>query len=80
MDQRLALGVDLAGELVEDQDARVAQDGAGQGDPLLLAAGQLGAGLADARLVALGQLQDEVVGEGPLGGFLDLSASRRRLP
>ena len=48
----LALGVGLAGELVEDQDARVAQDGPGQGEPLLLAAGQLRARLADARLVA----------------------------
>ena len=67
VDQGLALGVGLAGELVEDQDARVAQDGPGQGQALLLAAGQLGAGLADARLVAVRQLHDEVVGEGPLG-------------
>ena len=50
---RLALGVERAGRLVEQQDRRVLQEGAGDGDPLALAAGQPRAGLADQGVVAL---------------------------
>ncbi len=64
VDERLALRVILAGELVEDQDGRVAQDSAGQGDALLLATRHLGE-LADARLVAVGQRRNKVVDERP---------------
>src|SRR5438034_2420364 len=71
---RLALGVVLAGELVEDEDARVAQDGAGQGQALLLAARQLPRRLADLRLEALVEPQDELVSVRTLGGLLDLLA------
>ena len=39
LDRLLALQIDLAGRLVEDQDRRVAEDRAGQGDALPLAAG-----------------------------------------
>src|SRR5262245_10749093 len=52
MDQRLALGIGLAGTLVEDEDARIAQDGPRQGNPLLLPAGELAASLADPGVVA----------------------------
>ena len=54
-DQGLVLDVDGAGGLVEDQDGRVAEHGAGQGDPLPLAAGEAEAALADDRVVAVGQ-------------------------
>ena len=52
-----ALGVDVErrGRLVEDQDRRRLQDGAGDGDALLLAAGELQAALADLGGVAVGQ-------------------------
>ena len=53
--QRLALGVERAGRLVEQQDRRVAQDGAGDGDALALAAGQRHAALAEQGVVALRQ-------------------------
>ena len=36
----LVLGVERAGRFVEQQDARVAQQGAGERDPLALAAGR----------------------------------------
>jgi uncharacterized membrane protein YccC len=41
LDEDLAFRVQRAGGLVEQQDRRVAQDGAGERDPLALAAGQL---------------------------------------
>src|SRR5262249_44797569 len=76
VDQCLTLGVNLAGELVQDENARVAEDGPGQSEPLLLPAGQLGAGLADAALVAVREFHDEVVGISALGRLLDLFFSR----
>ena len=55
LDQPLGAGVEGAGGLVEDQDARVLEDGAGDGDALLLAARKLIAALADDRIVAFRQ-------------------------
>jgi hypothetical protein len=72
LDLGLALGVERAGGLVEQQDRGVLQEGAGDGDPLPLTAGEPRARLADAGVVALGQRQDEVVGGGGLGGAFDL--------
>ena len=50
---RLAFGIERAGRLVEQQDRRVAQDGAGERDALALAARQGHAALAEPRGVAL---------------------------
>src|SRR5687768_6901960 len=41
LDRRLGSAVERAGGLVEDQDRRVLEEGTGDGDALLLAAGQL---------------------------------------
>jgi hypothetical protein len=59
--QRLALGVERRGGFVQQQDRRVLQEGAGDGDALALTAGQPQAGLAGAGQIALGQGGDEVV-------------------
>jgi hypothetical protein len=48
--------VDGAGAVVQDQDARVGQEGAGDGDALSLPAGEGHAALADLGLVALPKL------------------------
>src|SRR5205085_12152009 len=72
LDELLALGVEVAGGLVEDQDLRVGQDRAGDADALALAAGQLEPALADERVVALGQSVDELVGVGAAGGVADV--------
>ena len=72
LDLALGLGVDRAGRLVEDQDARIVQQGARDGDPLALAARQRVAALADHGVVAVRQPADEVVGVG--------RARRRRPP
>jgi hypothetical protein len=61
LDLLLGLGVDRRGGLVEDQDARVDEQRAGDADALALAARQALAALADERVVAMRQAQDEVV-------------------
>ena len=73
----LALGVDVErrGRLVEDEDRRRLEHGAGDGDALLLAARELQAALADLGLVAVGQALDEVGDLGGLGGGLRISSS-----
>ena len=73
MNQLLAFDVDLAGGFVEDQDFGIAEDGAGERDPLPLAAGEAAAGGADDGVVALGEfLGDERVGVGLAGGGFDV--------
>ena len=52
LDRRLDLRVERAGRLVEDQDRRVLEEEAGDGDALPLAAGELYAALADMGVVA----------------------------
>ncbi len=76
--QRLAFGVERRGRLVEQQDRRVAQDGAGNRDALALAAGQRHAALADLAVIALFELQDELVGLRILGRRLDLGIAGAR--
>ena len=68
----LALGVQSAGGLVQNEDGRVLQKGPGNGKPLALASGQLYPPGADVRVVALGQLADKLLGPGPAGGGLHL--------
>src|SRR6202048_5288647 len=67
LDDALALVVERARGLIEDQDAWVGHQGAGNGDALALPAGERSAALAHGRVVALGQLQDEVMGTGERG-------------
>ncbi len=67
VDFQVALVVVLVGELVENEDAGISQDGASQGETLLLAAGEFVAALADGRLVFLGAARDEIVRVGPPG-------------
>ena len=81
--QPLGFGVERAGGLVEDEDRRVAQQRAGDGDPLPLTAGEPGAPLAEHGVEALGELADEPGRVGGLGRRLDplprgARASRRR--
>jgi hypothetical protein len=61
-DQRLAVGLDTARWLVEQQDVGVGQKRAGDADALLLPAGKTNAALADVGVVAARELHDELVG------------------
>ena len=58
----LALGVKRGGSLVEDQDGRILEHGAGDGDALPLAARELCAPISDVGVIALRQGTDEPVG------------------
>jgi hypothetical protein len=74
-DERLALAVQARCRLVEDQDARVRDDGAGDGDALPLAAGQLDAALADDGVVAVLEAVDELVRVGDARRACRISSS-----
>ena len=58
LDVALGMAVEGGGGLVQDQDGRGLEDGAGDGDALLLAAGEFQAALADFGLVALRERGD----------------------
>ena len=72
LDHRFGLGVERAGGLVEDEDARVGEDGAGDGEALALAAGELDAALADDGVVAFGEALGELVDAGDAAGLQEL--------
>ena len=72
LDHRLALGVDGGERLVQDEDGRVAQKGARDGDALALASREPDTALADHGVVALGQPHDELLRIGGAGGGLQL--------
>ncbi len=68
--QPLVLGVERAGRLVEQQDRRVADQGAGDHQPLALTPGEGAGPLADRGLEALRQSREEVGGLSGGGGGL----------
>ena len=68
----LGLVVERGGRLVEDQDRRVLEEDARDGDALLLATGKPCAPLPHLGLVAFGQVADELVHTGAPGRFADL--------
>ena len=57
---------------VQQQNLGVAEDGSGDGNPLLLAAGELHSPLSDLRVVSLRRGHDEVVGKRRLRGGDDV--------
>src|SRR5215813_13787510 len=64
LDEAFGLGVEVARRFVEDEDEGVGEEGAGDGDALLLAAAEADAAFADHGVVAFFELGDEVVGVG----------------
>ena len=75
LDALLGAGIHTAGSFIQNQDAVVGQDGAGDGQQLLLALADVGSVLVQLHLVAAGQGADEVVGVGGLGGSDDFLVS-----
>src|ERR1017187_5430059 len=69
--QHFALRVQVAGGFVQDQDGRVLQQSARDGEALALAAGKLDAAIANHGLGALREALDKFVGEGGFGGGAD---------
>lgn len=68
----LALGVEGARRLVEEEDLGLADERAGNGDALLLAAGEGDAAGAYVGVVALGEGDDEFVDRGVAAGLVEL--------
>ena len=66
LDQALVFSVKSAGGFVEEQDGRVFQDGAGDGEALPLSAGKLHAAFAEPGFVALREGFDKLSGLGGL--------------
>ena len=60
LDRALGADVDVGRGLVEDQDARLGQEGAGEGDELALAGRELDAALADPRILILDEATSSV--------------------
>lgn len=74
LDHALALGIEGRGGFVEQEHGGVLQQGAGDGEALLLSAGKFAAFVADDGFVALRLGENEIVGVGLAGGFFDLFA------
>ena len=70
LDLALGEGIERRGRFVENEDGRIFQNGAGDGDALLFAAGEFQPALADLRFIAARRLFDEAV---------DLREARRLL-
>src|SRR5690606_8196581 len=75
LDVAFGLGVEGRSCLIEDEDGRGLQNGAGDGHALLLAAGEFQATLAHGRIKALGQGGDEIANLGHAGGLFNLFAA-----
>jgi len=75
LDEALALVVERARGLVEDEDRRVDRQRARDGDALALAAGEIDAALLDERVIAVAQAADELVGAGEARHGDDLRAA-----
>src|SRR5215510_12255721 len=76
----LGFGIERSRRLVEQDDRRVLEQGACDGDALALAAGELQAVLADWGVVPAGECRDEVVRISGLGGGGDLGLARAQTP
>ena len=80
LDHAFAFGVQRGGGFVQEEDRSVLQQGSGDGEALLLAAGELTPFVADDGFIALRLGKDEIVGESLAGGFFDLLLRGIRTP
>ena len=78
LDRLLGFGIERRSRLVQKDDRRVLQEGAGDGDALTLPARQLHAVLAAWRIIAALEAHDEIVRIGRLGRGDDLFLARAR--
>src|ERR1700733_934218 len=76
LDGCLAFGVERTGRFIQQQDARIAQQGASQGHPLALAAGQTLPAWANPGGIGVRQRGDESGGGCRIGGCLYLGIVR----
>lgn len=79
LDQGLALTIEAAGGLVQNQDTRIFENDPGDGEALFLAAAKTITPLANDSLVTFGQAVDEVMNVGRPASRLDLGLTGLRL-
>src|SRR5262252_7486387 len=72
--------IERTGGFVEHEQARIADEGAGDLQPLALAAAEIAAALLDAMIVTPGPLHDFVMDVGVLGGLDDLFLRHGAVP
>ncbi len=77
LDARLGARVHAAGGLIQDQDGRVGQDGAGDRQQLALSLAQVAGAFCEQGLVTLRQLADKVIGIRQFGRVDDLLVAWR---
>ena len=76
LDEAFAFAIERTGGFIEQQDGGIAQDGAGDGEALALAARQARAGFAEEAVDAIGELAQESVGMGGFSGGPDFGFGR----
>src|ERR1700758_3622635 len=79
IDDRLAFGVERARRLIEDQDARITDQRAGDRQSLALTAGQIGGALLDSSFIAARQMFNELLGAGQTRSVDNFLKGRVRL-
>ena len=77
LDVHFGFGVEFGSRLIENQNRRILQDSAGDGDALALAAAQTRTAFADHRVVALRKLQMKSAASAALAAASSLFPSRR---
>ena len=78
LDQVFGLRIQRGGGLIQQQDRRIAQQRAGDGDALALPARQTRPALSDPGLVSFRELRDELVGVSRFSGCAHLFLGRAR--
>ncbi len=78
LEQGFGPGVDRAGGLIEYEQCRVGEEGAGDRDQLFLPGADVAALVVDHRVVAVGEAVDEPIDEGGLGRLEHLVLCRIR--
>src|SRR5258708_7600342 len=79
LDGPLAFVIERAGRLIEDENARIGNERAGDRDTLALPAGKTAAAFAHDSVIALRQLQDEVMSAGKRRRRNDTLHGHRRI-
>src|SRR5215212_1735158 len=80
LDLRLRIEVNTGGRVIQDENARVEEQGAGNRNALLLSAGERGTAFPNTCVIAIGERQDEVVCLSSFRSSFDLCLRSIRFP
>src|SRR5215212_4617106 len=80
LDLRLRIEVNTRGRVIQDENTRVEEQGAGNSNALLLSAGERGTAFPNMCVIAIGERQDEVVCLSSFRSGFDLCLRSIRFP